>query len=58
MHDFAAILHASPAVEHDKPVIVPGEIGPRDLARQKAAGIALNAETFSMRQGRAQHTNQ
>jgi tripartite-type tricarboxylate transporter receptor subunit TctC len=35
MHDFAAILHGSPAAEEGKPVIVPGEIELRNLARQR-----------------------
>ena len=36
MRDFAQILHASPAAEEGKPVIVPGEIELRNMARQRA----------------------
>ncbi|WP_420227138.1 Ldh family oxidoreductase [Pigmentiphaga litoralis] len=39
MNDFAAILHGSPAVDGDKPVIVPGEIELEKLARHRADGF-------------------
>ncbi|NYE25615.1 Ldh family oxidoreductase [Pigmentiphaga litoralis] len=39
MNDFASILHGSPAVEADKPVIVPGEIELKKLARHRAEGF-------------------
>lgn len=53
MRDFAEILHASPAAEEGKPVIVPGEIELRNMARQRADGITVDAAVFSLLQQRA-----
>lgn len=53
MRDFAQILHASPAAEEGKPVIVPGEIELRNMARQRAHGIDLDAAVLAMLQQRA-----
>ena len=53
MRDFAEILHASPAAEEGKPVIVPGEIELRNMARQRANGIDVDTAVFSMLQQRA-----
>lgn len=53
MRDFAEILHASPAAEEGKPVIVPGEIELRNMARQRANGIDVDAAVFSLLQQRA-----
>ncbi|MDB5744919.1 MAG: hypothetical protein JWR68_3234 [Polaromonas sp.] len=53
MRDFAQILHASPAAEESKPVIVPGEIELRNMARQRANGIDVDAAVFSLLQQRA-----
>lgn len=53
MRDFAQILHASPAAEQGKPVIVPGEIELRNMARQRAQGIDLDAAVLAMLQQRA-----
>jgi len=53
MRDFAQILHASPAAEEGKPVIVPGEIELRQMARQRANGIDVDAAVFSLLQQRA-----
>lgn len=48
MKDFAAILHASPAAEAGKPVIVPGEIELSNMARQRAEGIALDPTVIAL----------
>jgi LDH2 family malate/lactate/ureidoglycolate dehydrogenase len=48
MKDFAAILHASPAAEAGKPVIVPGEIELSNMARQRAEGIALDPAVIAL----------
>ncbi len=40
MNDFAAILHDSPPADPAHPVIVPGEIELRRMARQRQEGIA------------------
>jgi ureidoglycolate dehydrogenase (NAD+) len=53
MRDFAAILHGSPAAEEGKPVIVPGEIELRNLARQRAQGVEVDAAVFSLLQQHA-----
>lgn len=53
MLDFAEILHASPAAEVGKPVIVPGEIELRNMARQRANGIDVDTAVFSLLQQRA-----
>lgn len=53
MRDFAEILHASPAAEEGKPVIVPGEIELRHMARQRANGIDVDTAVFSLLQQRA-----
>lgn len=53
MRDFAEILHASPAAEEGKPVIVPGEIELRNMARQRANGIDVDTAVFSLLQQRA-----
>jgi LDH2 family malate/lactate/ureidoglycolate dehydrogenase len=41
MRDFIAILHASPPADPAKPVLVPGEIEMRNMARQRRDGIAI-----------------
>jgi LDH2 family malate/lactate/ureidoglycolate dehydrogenase len=46
MNDFAAILHGSPAADPAHPVIQPGEIELNLMARQRAEGIALEAEVL------------
>ncbi|TWG88644.1 LDH2 family malate/lactate/ureidoglycolate dehydrogenase [Cupriavidus gilardii J11] len=48
MTDFAAILHGSPAVQPDRPVIVPGELELARLERHRAEGLALDAETLRL----------
>ncbi len=53
MRDFAAILHGSPAAEEGKPVIVPGEIELRNMARQREHGIDMDASVLAMLQQRA-----
>lgn len=50
MNDFAAILHGSPAVDAERPVIVPGEIELDRLERHRAHGIALDADTMALLQ--------
>lgn len=53
MRDFAQILHGSPPAEEGKPVIVPGEIELRNMARQRSHGIDLDAAVLSLLQQRA-----
>ena len=57
MRDFAEILHASPAAEEGKPVIVPGEIELRNMARQRSSGIDVDAAVLSLLQQRAGQTS-
>ncbi|TAX62931.1 Ldh family oxidoreductase, partial [Rhizobium ruizarguesonis] len=42
MNDFADILHSTPATNPDAPVLLPGEIEMRNLARQRKTGIAID----------------
>jgi len=53
MRDFAAILHGSPAAEEGKPVIVPGEIELRNMARQRTHGIDLDPAVLALLHKRA-----
>ena len=53
MRDFAEILHGSPAAEEGRPVIVPGEIELRNMARQRAEGITLDPAVLALLQQRA-----
>jgi len=53
MRDFASILHGSPAVDADRPVIVPGEIELRNMARQRKTGVEIDASVISLLQQRA-----
>ena len=53
MRDFASILHGSPAVDADRPVIVPGEIELRNMARQRRTGVEVDASVVSLLQQRA-----
>lgn len=53
MADFAAILHGSAPAQQGKPVIVPGEIELRNLARQRAGGIKLDNATLALLRQRA-----
>lgn len=53
MNDFAAILHGSPAVDAERPVIVPGEIELDRLERHRAHGITLDADTMALLRGYA-----
>jgi LDH2 family malate/lactate/ureidoglycolate dehydrogenase len=48
MADFAQILHGSPPVDERKPVIVPGEIELRSMARARANGVQLDAATLEL----------
>jgi LDH2 family malate/lactate/ureidoglycolate dehydrogenase len=48
MNDFAAILHGSPPADPARPVIVPGEIELRKMARQRQEGIALDPATVAL----------
>lgn len=48
MNDFAAILHGSPAVDPERPVIVPGEIELAKLERHRQHGVALDADTMAL----------
>ncbi len=53
MADFAAILHGSAPAQEERPVIVPGEIELRNMARQRAAGIELDNATLALLRQRA-----
>ena len=53
MADFAAILHGSAPAQEGKPVIVPGEIEMRNMARQRAGGIELDNATLALLRQRA-----
>ena len=53
MRDFAEILHGSPAAEEGRPVIVPGEIELRNMARQRAEGITLDPAVVALLRQRA-----
>jgi ureidoglycolate dehydrogenase (NAD+) len=53
MRDFAQILHGSPPAEEGKPVIVPGEIELRNMARQRSHGLDIDAAVLSLLQRRA-----
>ncbi|HSI47196.1 MAG TPA: Ldh family oxidoreductase [Ideonella sp.] len=48
MHDFAAILHGSPAADAARPVLVPGEIELNSLARHRRDGLALDPAVLSL----------
>ena len=48
MADFVSILHGSAPAEQGKPVIVPGEIELRNMARQRANGIAMDSATLTL----------
>lgn len=50
MKDFAAILHASPAADPARPVIVPGEIELGKMRRQQREGVVLDATTYKLLQ--------
>jgi len=53
MRDFADILHGSPAADPGKPVIVPGEIELRNMARQRAEGVRLDPAVLALLRQRA-----
>ena len=53
MRDFAQILHGSPPAEEGKPVIVPGEIELRNMARQRTQGVDVDAAVLALLQQRA-----
>lgn len=53
MRDFAAILHASPAVDPAAPVLLPGEREVARLKAQRANGIALDAGVLDFLSQRA-----
>jgi LDH2 family malate/lactate/ureidoglycolate dehydrogenase len=48
MKDFAAILHASAPADPAHPVIVPGEIELRKMARQRQEGITLDPAVVAL----------
>lgn len=48
MSDFAAILHGSPAVDPQVPVIVPGEIELGKMQRHLETGLALDTTTRAL----------
>lgn len=54
MQDFAHILHGSTAVDAGRPVIVPGEIELRNMARQQAEGVAVDPAVLALLQRHAE----
>jgi LDH2 family malate/lactate/ureidoglycolate dehydrogenase len=48
MSDFAAILHDSPPVEADKPVLVPGQIELDKMERQRREGVVLDPAVLAL----------
>jgi LDH2 family malate/lactate/ureidoglycolate dehydrogenase len=48
MSDFAAILHDSPPVEADKPVLVPGQIELAKMERQRREGVVLDPAVLAL----------
>jgi LDH2 family malate/lactate/ureidoglycolate dehydrogenase len=48
MSDFAAILHGSPPVEADKPVLVPGQIELAKMERQRREGVVLDPAVLAL----------
>lgn len=48
MADFASILHDSPAVNPDQPVIVPGEIELAKMARQRRDGMEMDSAVLDL----------
>lgn len=53
MNDFAAILHDSPPADPALPVLVPGEIELGKMARQRRAGISIDAKVLAWLEARA-----
>jgi ureidoglycolate dehydrogenase (NAD+) len=47
MADFAAIVHATPAADAAKPVLLPGELEMAHLERQRRDGIAVEASLLA-----------
>ncbi len=48
MNDFIAILHSTPPADPTAPVIVPGEIGFANMARQQKGGISIERELLAL----------
>ncbi|TWB46435.1 LDH2 family malate/lactate/ureidoglycolate dehydrogenase [Rhizobium sp. ERR 922] len=48
MNDFSEILHSTPPADPDAPVLVPGEIETRNLARARQAGVSLDESLIAM----------
>jgi len=42
MNDFAQILHSTPAIDEEKPVLVPGQIELERLDRQRRDGLEID----------------
>lgn len=53
MRDFAAILHASPAADPGRPVIVPGQIELEKMRAHRKTGVTLDAATYALLQHHA-----
>lgn len=54
MTDFAEILHATPATDPARPVLLPGEIEMQRMAEQRAEGILLPAALVAKLRARAE----
>jgi ureidoglycolate dehydrogenase (NAD+) len=48
MNDFTAILHATPPADPAAPVLVPGEIGFANMARQQRNGISIEKAVLAL----------
>lgn len=55
MNDFAEILHSTPPADPNSPVLVPGEIENRNLARARREGICLDPSLVANLQDFAGH---
>jgi ureidoglycolate dehydrogenase (NAD+) len=54
MNDFADILHSTPLADPDAPVLVPGEIENRNLARARREGVRLDGALLAKLQAFAE----
>jgi LDH2 family malate/lactate/ureidoglycolate dehydrogenase len=54
MNDFADILHSTPPADPDAPVLVPGEIENRNLARARREGVRLDGALLAKLQAFAE----
>ena len=53
MNDFIAILHSTPPSDLSSPVLVPGEIGFANMARQQKDAINIDKALLALLEGHA-----